>query len=528
MCDFLFLFWYPPGFLVNLIHHKSLQNLFYGCASGLLHIFYPLAGLLADIKVGRHRTITISTQLLAVALVVSIIALCIAAVAEKLDFWSSDVYEVAVVVLSAIAWVPLTIGMVGLNANSIQYGVDQLTDSPREDQSIFILWQVWIRYFAELLFGAYYYFLHIDLNQEEHLINKLTLGASLVILLVLTLVLACLLAHHQEWFIVEERRINPYRLMYKVTQFARQHKVPVNRSAFTYCEDEIPSGLDLAKTKYGGPFSTEEVENVKAFYGIFKVILASSFMVVLYDNLNTPDSFQNHLTSYHPPSNFSVLDAVQVTALENISVLVIPLYILLLRPFISYYIPSMLKRVGVAMLVPLLLVLVLLAGDTLVHAEDHTLYCMFESPGGPANGTTKPPPQVSLYFSDGFHYWVTISVTLNNLSRYIYLVASFEFICSQSPHSMKGFLIGVAFAIRGLATVFYSVLVTVVHFSWNHTTFPSCGMVFYFTLVLIGLVSAVSYVCVARSYRYRIRDEPCHVYRYVEDYYSNIQTEENY
>ena len=114
-------------------------------------------------------------------------------------------------------------------------------------------------------------------------------------------------------------------------------------------------------------------------------------MIVLYDNLNNSDSFQYRLTSYHLPTNSFILDAVPMTALENISVLFIPLYILLLRPFICYYIHSMLKRVGAAMFVPLLLVLVLLAGDTLVHAEDHNFYCMFESTGGPANGITKPP-----------------------------------------------------------------------------------------------------------------------------------------
>ena len=62
--------------------------------------------------------------------------------------------------------------------------------------------------------------------------------------------------------------------MYRVTKFVRQHKVPIRRSAFTYCEDDIPSGLDLGKSKYGGPFTTEEVENVKAFYGILKILLA--------------------------------------------------------------------------------------------------------------------------------------------------------------------------------------------------------------------------------------------------------------
>ena len=38
---------------------------------------------------------------------------------------------------------------------------------------------------------------------------------------------------------------------------------PRNRSALTYWEKEYPSHIDLGKEKYGGPFSEEEVENVK-------------------------------------------------------------------------------------------------------------------------------------------------------------------------------------------------------------------------------------------------------------------------
>ena len=48
-------------------------------------------------------------------------------------------------------------------------------------------------------------------------------------------------------------------LVYRVTKFARRHQIPVHRSVFTYCEDEVPMGLDLGKEKYGGPFTTEQL-----------------------------------------------------------------------------------------------------------------------------------------------------------------------------------------------------------------------------------------------------------------------------
>ena len=50
-------------------------------------------------------------------------------------------------------------------------------------------------------------------------------------------------------------------------QICRQeNKHPRCRSAFTYCEDELPSHLDLGKHKYGEPFTTEQVEDSKHSY----------------------------------------------------------------------------------------------------------------------------------------------------------------------------------------------------------------------------------------------------------------------
>ena len=56
-----------------------------------------------------------------------------------------------------------------------------------------------------------------------------------------------------------------YSLVYRVVYFSLKHKSPIRHSVFTYCEDELPSSLDLGKEQYGGPFTTEQVENGKVF-----------------------------------------------------------------------------------------------------------------------------------------------------------------------------------------------------------------------------------------------------------------------
>jgi hypothetical protein len=78
----------------------------------------------------------------------------------------------------------------------------------------------------------------------------------------------CIQRYKRRWFLTDSGSKNPYKLVYRVLKFAKDHTNPIRRSAFTYCEDELPSRLDLGKEKYGGPFTTEQVEDVKAFLGI--------------------------------------------------------------------------------------------------------------------------------------------------------------------------------------------------------------------------------------------------------------------
>ena len=69
---------------------------------------------------------------------------------------------------------------------------------------------------------------------------------------------------------------NPFKLMINVIKFAWKHKYPVNRSAFTYWENDIPSHIDLSKHKYGGPFTNEQVEDLKTFLQLLLLIMSFS------------------------------------------------------------------------------------------------------------------------------------------------------------------------------------------------------------------------------------------------------------
>ena len=70
-------------------------------------------------------------------------------------------------------------------------------------------------------------------------------------------------------------QVNLYKLIFRVLNYAGKHKYPKRRSALTYWEEDIPSRIDLGMSKYGGPFSVEEVEDVKTFFRLLPFIICA-------------------------------------------------------------------------------------------------------------------------------------------------------------------------------------------------------------------------------------------------------------
>ncbi len=467
--------------------------------------FFPLAGFLADVKFGRYKTVFYSS----LAILIGVYFPLVLPFSILLGFVTLPFNFILGILIGCVIFSPIIIplsivgGYVGFTANIIQFGMDQLHDSPGEDRTLFIHWYWWV-YYASISFSQLVYIL--SFFEYVFFITSLCVIFLLifVLLIIVLLIISMCLGHHKRrWFLIEPGSVNPYKLVYRVTKFSCQHRIPVQRSAFTYCEDELPSGLDLGKDKYGGPFNTEEVEDVKAFYGILKVLLSFGPVFLLDTAANSLryciyiDNILYTILASNKPSSILI-------------VLCIPLYLLLLRPFISHYIPGMLRRMGIGMFM-IIISLVLVLSVAIV--PDYISY---------PNGT--------MLCSDQDYYetpsrLITTSLVMQNilsaLSNMLIYISVVEFICSQSPSSMTGLLIGVLYAIKGLFQLVATALVI---------PFISHGNRLSYSLVniVMGVVSFVVYVCVARRYKYRERDEPCNIRQYAEEYYSNPQQERHY
>ena len=501
--------------------------------SAIIGLFYPIGGLLADLKFGHYKTIVSSMWMIVVG--TPFILIGSGLLVTDLEFGKeSKSYVILITTGSILVTAGLLIllcSIVGFGANIIQFGLDQLHDSPAEDQIIFIQWYTWTLYTVILIFA-----LLIEVFNLSGTINirsyYYTMGSLFTAITIILIPLMYIAYKKKKWFMLNKKLINPYKLVYLVTKFACKHKIPVNRSAFTYCEDELPSGLDLGKTKYGGPFTTEQVEDVKVLYGIVKVLFTLGPVFTLVFAANSVSSifrghvlkgyYYNYFTSPQTLGSnikFVLVDDYLLYYLE--AVILLPIHIIFIRPLMSYYILGTRARMGIGMLAIILTLMVSLGMEIIAHQEDSSLSCMLSTNVFSEYLGTNRTYDTSAVVSS-FNYVVIIQQTISMLSELIIVISMYEFILAQSPHTMKGLIIGLSFAIRGIFRALGSFLFLPFVLYWKTSSLPSCGTIYFLVNIIIGLVFLVVYVCQAKKYQYRLRDEPCHVRRYVEEYYSKM------
>ena len=80
---------------------------------------------------------------------------------------------------------------------------------------------------------------------------------------------------------------------------------PLQRSAFTHSDNYISSRLDFAKERYGGPITTELIENVKTFLRIVIVLFSIGpvFSLEVLDSYFIFLMFGFDLLQHNPAAN---------------------------------------------------------------------------------------------------------------------------------------------------------------------------------------------------------------------------------
>ena len=186
--------------------------------------------------------------------------------------------------------------------------------------------------------------------------------------------------------------------------------------------------MDYGKEKFGGPFTEEEVEDVKTVlrlipmifcFGLFVITLAYSPVTILEgkENATVDIGLKNWLSP----------------------VLLIPFYQLLVRPCVRYR-PSMLRCIGAAMLVCAVGYILLEASAVVGVVYSHDIHSYLSC----TTNTTRHHVHIVHW------YWKIGPLLLYSIGKTIVGVLTLEFLIAQSPDNMKGFVFGLFLAFDGI------------------------------------------------------------------------------
>ncbi len=299
-------------------------------------------------------------------------------------------------------------------------------------------------------------------------------------------------------------------LIYKVIKYALKYKHPRCRSAFTYCEDELPSRIDFGKHKYGGPFTTEEVENVKTFLRLIIVIFVSSTVASGALSLNSVeyqlivrDQGNSHSTFHFHGFYKSSWITSELTFNFSGTVLVL-LYELIFYPLLQNYLPYMQSyrwKVSVGVISQIAKVIAFMAIDltarhSYIEHNNATIQCIFTEQSGILNTSFSMK-------------WMILPKVFNSLSITTSAIRAFEFICSQSPYSMRGLLLGATYG----SVVLYCVMgfgilqpFTKQSAAWG-TGIISCEFWYLLLMLLILILNGIMMGILMKWYKNRKRED---------------------
>ena len=491
----VFLFRVALLFLSVLNRHPSTMimskgsNDFYSFA----FLAYPVGGLIADVCYGRYRTISYGIYLAFSSYILIAIG-CI--------LWY--VNEIMCQVFLYVGLLVYVLSLAGFRSNIILFNIDQLIGASADKLSTVIYWHN----FGRGLSYTCAFFIELWIHSRTQLaITHLTIAGFAIATIVIT---QNILKH---WLDITPQITNPIKLIAKVLNYARKNKYPRSRSALTYWENEVPSRLDLGKEKYGGPFSEEQVEDVKTVLRLIPMLVCLAGMIIAWEI-----SF-NLLIQIEPSyGHFEDIDTFLLSGglLGLISTALIFLHQFLMNPCFYKYIHSMLFRIrfglviaSVSSLSYLILYIVWYYQDR--FAKDS---CTFASI---SNSTTD-----ALVTGN---YWILVPIVIHSFSFFIIYTSSMEFIIAQSPMNMRGFMIGLWFTTYGtcllLNNYFY------VPFTYLKSAPLGCDFYYFLAKSIVVVFVLVIFLVLAKHYKLRIRENVVNIHEIVEDHYERYMQEED-
>ena len=445
----------------------------------------PAAGWMADAKFGNYRVFKTGVALLFLYSTLN----CLSIIFEAL-FWENN--KITFSWINFILYSSFfMIGSCMCAVTALPLGLDQMPDASASNITSFIAWFVFSLWFGRWIADTSAFL------KDRCLDKTLKWNYSVISTFVLTLCLSIVLISNflfsPKWLIIEPKSAGSLKIIYQVLKFAAKHKAPVNRSALTYWEEDIPSRVDLGKSKYGGPFTTEQVEDVKTILRLLVMSLPLCFVAItLKLPINTVTNKKHFPDLSLCLTNFRYF----FTYSPNwCALLAIIAYEFAVYPFIRKKLPSSLKRMGTVSLMMTIDSFICFL-IKLAHYLSHT-------------------GQITGWITD-----VLYNVTYGLLFQAL-MTSGLEFVCAQSPYNMRGFFISFAGAL-----LIFSEAVSILfnYYLSVKCGRPWCSLILFSIVFMVSLIGFLLFCVVACWYKKRVRDDDYSPHRVVEEVYDRYLT----
>ena len=463
------------SFTVKANHFKTGEIL------AAIGISLPIGGWLADAYVGRYRVIKCGMLIMWFGAILNGFNLVLS---EVFVPYRIHGYQWVTLIANIITGV----GFGAYQANIVQFGIDQLIDATSTEISSFIMW-----YTMSLLISG------IVVNYSSFCTPDYV--GVLVIAMCLTMAIGSdyLLKH---WLDKDQviQGDNPLYLILKIVRFtikSRRKLIPSQQ------HHGVLSNFDIAKRVYAGPFTHEQVEDVKTFFRVLFVIAV--FMITcsgLPTVNNICDNLAQHLRNW--PEDTSLKGCYEQLSVYYVNytflLVVFVVYQIVIHPLFHTCIPKVKITTKFFCSVLLFLASVL----SLLGIESAAYVYQLEQ----NQTTTKCSYQNEHDRLDVYLYWMILPNAFNGLSTFLIVFSGLEFICAQAPLNMKGLVLGMAYTLYGVGIII-QVAISIPFVTANikvwETAPLTCGMWYFMMQGMIIIISSLMVAVMVKTYKRRKR-----------------------
>ena len=476
---------------LDLLVFKVQQEMFYSVMGGVF--IFLLSGLFSAWLVGwKYRLVDI----IFTGMFITGVAFLVGAIPNIIYSGTNKCNRLETVIIMIIYFIILNLGSAPVVTNLFQLAVEQIPDASSSQLASLASWFLFscvCGSLSSMVFDAVFQcYLTSHSESNQNYLSYYTLVNGVIIAFVLS---SFALMKHK--LVDNSPTSNTIKHIYQVVKYAIKHRRPVQRSAMTYWEEEIPRGMDLAKRKYGGPFTSEQVEDVKTFFRLSILYLIGFFYLISFyasvfslEYLGIEMAAKNNAFVFVDFCTTFVMYGVFGRSFLWILISII-VYEVIIKPLLGYKISDVRRKLKFGIFLSFIIFSVI---ATMVGIIRYSTVNRVNS------------------------FWLEVGLSVPiGIASAIISVAGLEFIIAQTPYPMRNFFINVGYNINFFAVTFSRFLFLLIH---KKCRSRNCPIIYSLMSLSLNFVAMLLFMIAITRYRMRSRGhEDEHQQRWIEEVY---------